>query len=554
MYGPDGTEEGIRQPFKPIEVLSSEAFTKGTHSVQSEAPESVSNRAQSPNYASSKQSSGNAKLLSIAIIVFFSAILVAALYSTSLLWKPGVVIAMSSKLRALLEPAKAVSDCNGRGVWTTSGGCYCDIAWQGSSCDLWVDILRPAGAVRPKSVLLVVEDFSSFDVRHENAINYVALASFLARSGYTIEVLIVGPKSRNFGELQSLCAEKAIRLVWLLNDELHFDSGKGSRTSYLVMRHILNESHLRRFVWEIIIFAGSHGVGHQTISSQRQGLLCIGSHFVILQDTLTPLRRAQLTNGSTSTLVLDKDLLGLDYLQQRATELADTIVFTSKAYLDVAMEQGWRISQHVHILPHLVLSMATERSKVERAEELIPARQTRVTEFVYTGPLNVVGGLNVFLDAIDDLSSRDQEAHRRVFHERQLEITFFGWNDVINDESSLTGEHYIKMRANGWNDRVKWSVHSELHLDKMVKYLTEPGKGRIVVIPAIGDTSPFFLHQALRAGVPVIASDLKSTREIVHLQDRHAVLFPANDTVAIAKSMLDAIEHGGINNCKMSTL
>lgn len=554
MHDPDGMEGDIRQLSQPIKALSTEASAEGTNLAQTELPGTVSNRAVSPNDTGTKEGFGNGKLWGIVIIVLLSALIMTALYISSLPWTTGSIIAMGSKLRSLLKTASTVNDCNERGVWTASGGCYCDIAWQGPYCDHQLDILRPAGAVRLKNVLLVVEYFSPVDVGHENAIHYVTLASLLARSGHIIEVLVVGPKSMDFGRLQKLYAEKAIRLARLPDDELRFDNGEGSRTSYLVMRHILNESHRRKSVWEIIIFAGSRGVGHHTITSQRQGLLCIGSHLVIIHDTLTPLRRAQLVGGSQSALVSDRELLRMDYLQQRAIELADTVIFTSKAYLDAAMEQGWRVHEHVYVVPHLAPPVANEGSEVERAEELIPAKQTHVSEFVYIGPLDIVGGLNVFLNAIDDLLSRDQRAHKPVLRERQLEITFLGWSDVVNDEGDLAGKHYIDARAHDWGSRVRWSMSNEPHLKKMIKYLTEPGKGRIAIIPAIGDISPFFLHQALRAGVPVIASNLQSIQEIIHVQDHHDVLFSVNDTASMAKHMLDVLNHGGINNCKNSII
>ena len=393
---------------------------------------------------------------------------------------------------------------------------------------------------------MVVEFFSPVDVEHENAIYYSTMANFLARNSYQVEVLIVGPKATSFDKVKKIFAEKKVKLSQLPDLELRFENTKAAELSYRVMRYIHEASHSSRSTWEMIIFTGSKGIGYHTLSSQRQGLFCIGSHFVVIHDTLTPIRKAQLTKGSKQALVTDEEALAADYLQQKTVELADTIVVSSKAHLDAAMEQGWRIPDHVYILPYLTVPVANEKSEIERAEELIPARQTQAKEFVFVGALGTAGGLNVALNAIDNILSRDQKAHRKILKDRQLKVTFYGWNDVANDEGDLTGEHYIDMRAYAWGNRVKWNVNSELHLKKMIKYLTERSKGRIAIVSAIGDTSSFFLHQALRAGVPIIASNLKSAQEIVHIQDRRDVLFAANDTVALAKRIIDVLNNGGM--------
>jgi glycosyltransferase involved in cell wall biosynthesis len=445
-----------------------------------------------------------------------------------------------------MSPLKSVFegvDCNGKGI-RLGGSCICDLGFRGSNCALTYDMTRPAGTVRELSVLLVVENFSPIDVERDNAIYYTTLAGFLARSGYTVTVLLTGPPTTNFDQLKKLYGGKKIELTRLL-PAMRFENSLVAEISYRVMRWIVDESQVRRGPWEMIFMLGGKGVGYYTLLAQRQGLLCIGSHIVVGLDGLSPLRRDQFRKGSKNALVTEEESLAGDFLQQRSTEMADTVIASSKALLDYALESGWRVPEHTYILPYLTVPVANEKSEIERAEELIPARQTQVKEFVFIGPLGTVGGLSVFLNAIDNVLSRDQKAHRKILKERQVKVTFYGWNDVTGDDGDITGEQYIEMRSYAWGNRVKWTVNSELHLKKLVKYMTEPGKGRVAVLPAIGDSSGFVLHQALRAGVPVMASNLKSSQELVHIQDRRDVLFAANDTVALAKRMIDVFNNGG---------
>jgi glycosyltransferase involved in cell wall biosynthesis len=128
---------------------------------------------------------------------------------------------------------------------------------------------------------------------------------------------------------------------------------------------------------------------------------------------------------------------------------------------------------------------------------------------------------------------------------RPLKITFWGPNDLVGEDGELTGEHFIESRTFAWGNRVKHLVRSQdSNMKRLVRYLTEPGKGRIAIVPSLVDSSAFFVHQALRAGVPVMASNVRSVQEIVHIQDRREVLFAANDTVALARKMLDAWNNG----------
>lgn len=437
------------------------------------------------------------------------------------------------------------ADCNGHGVKMKNGACVCDLGWRGPACGTAFDMLRASGGIREKAVLLVVDYFSPVDLERDNAVYYTTLAAYLVRSGYVVSVLITGPLSTNFEQLKKLYSSKKIELLALPNWDLRFEGSRITGTSHQTMKFILEESAARGGPWELLLMMGGRGVAYHTVLAQRQGLLCIGSHVVVGLDSLTLLRKGQLQRGSKTAIVAEDDALAADWMQQKAIEMADTVVVASKALLDYAVEMGWRIAEHVYILPYLTVPVANAKTEIERAEELIPARQTQVKEFVYVGPLGVVGGLGVMLNALDNILSRDQKAHRKLLKGGPLKVTFYGWNDVANEEGDLTGEHYIEVRSYAWGNRIKYHVTNEMHLKKLIRYLTEPGKGRVAVIPALGDSSSFMLHQALRAGVPVMASNLKSAQELVHIQDRRDVLFAANDTVALAKRMLDVFNNGG---------
>lgn len=450
------------------------------------------------------------------------------------------------------------SECGGHGIWLEGGGgCICDLGWKGAGCQEVSQLHRP-GKVDPKTVLMVVDWFGPLDLEHENAIYYTTLAGFLAKSGYKVTVMQTRPVGPQWEALKKLYEGRGIRLMTVPNvAELPFELGNDSKVSYWVFRYLADSPS----VYEHVFLLSSSGSGFYTLQAQRQGQICLASHFVVGIDGLTEVRQEQVRKGWTgrpgqpeaSQLVSDRGVLMREWMLQRSVELADTVITTSKALLDSVLEQGWKVPDNVYVLPYLTVPVAaagSDESKSgnniwERADELIPSRQAQVREFVFVGRLGSASGLNLFTSAIDNVLSRDQKAHRKYLKGRPLKVTFWGVNDLVGSEGDLTGEHHIELKAHGWSSRVKWSVRSQDgNMKRLIRYLTEPGKGRLAIVPSLMDSSSFFLQQALRAGVPVMASNVRSAQECVHIQDRREVLFATNDTVALARKMLDAWNNG----------
>lgn len=405
---------------------------------------------------------------------------------------------------------------------------------------------------------MVVDYFGPLDMEHENAIYYTTLAAFLTRSGYRVTVMQTSPPGHQWDALRSLYSGKGIDLVQVPALGLDWENGMEVRKSYEVFRYLTDR---RDPAYELVFFLSQSGAGFYTLQSQRQGLVCLGSRFIVGLDGMTEVKRDQIRKGlaprgplspdaytSPALLITDEGMLTREWMVRRSAELADTVLATSKPLLDSVLEQGWRIPDNVYLLPYLTVPVADagKTAELERADELIPSRQALVREFVFVGRLGTTGGLPVFLSAIDNVLSRDQKAHRKYLKGRPLKVTFWGPNDLVGEDGELTGEHMIEARTFTWGQRIKPLVRSQdANLKRLVRYLTEPGKGRVAVMPSLVDSSAFFVHQALRAGVPVLASSVRSVQELVHIQDRREMLFPANDTVALARKMLDAWNNGG---------
>lgn len=409
------------------------------------------------------------------------------------------------------------------------------------------------GAVQSKTVLLVVDHFGPLDMEHDNAIYYTTLAGFLSKAGYKVTILQTTPPGHQWEALKTLYKGRGIDLVSLPALGLGWENGPEVQRSYEVFRYLVDKPGP---AYELVFFLSPSGAGYYTMTNQRQGLVCLGSHFVVAIDGINEVRLEQYRKGlspkgiqaspESSLLVTDEPMLTREWMLQRSVEMADTVIATAKVLLDSALEQGWKVPDNVYLLPYLTVPVAASTSaEWERADELIPSRQSLVREFVFVGKLGTTSGLPLFVSAIDNVLSRDQKAHRKYLKGRPLKVTFWGPNDLVGEDGELTGEHFIESRAFAWGNRVKHLVRSQdSNMKRLVRYLTEPGKGRIAIVPSLVDSSAFFVHQALRAGVPVMASNVRSVQEIVHIQDRREVLFAANDTVALARKMLDAWNNG----------
>lgn len=395
-------------------------------------------------------------------------------------------------------------------------------------------------------MLLVVDHFGPLDLEHENAVYYTTLATFMARQGFRVTVLQLEPPGPQWETLVALYKGKGVALTQLPRQRhpLKFGGSHEAEQAYRVYRYLVDLDT----GFETVYFLSRQAAGFYALQSQRQGVVCFGSRFVVAIDGLTEVRKHQIRRGQKGVgLVHEASPIRQEWMMQRSVELADVVIASNKALLDAALDQGWRVPDNVYLLPYLTVPVANDKAEFERADELIPSRQAMVREFVYVGPLGTASGLVLFLNAVDNVLSRDAKAHRKYLKGRPLKVTFYGPNDLVNDEGDLSGEHYIEMRAFSWGSRVKWAVKSqEMNLKRLIRYLTEAGKGRVAVVPSLLDSAGFFVHQALRAGVPVMSSSLRCIQELVHVQDRRDILFAANDTVALARKMLDSWNNGGM--------
>ena len=442
------------------------------------------------------------------------------------------------------------------GLLIRNGECFCNLGWKGSTCDTRDTSTLQSSKGPQNSYLLVVDHFSPSDVDAPNAIYHSSLATFLQKSGFSVTVLVLQPPSNKatFDGIVKLFAAQKITVTSLPSlGRLKFGVRPPVETSYRLFRYLADGKDK----WGSVIIASSTGAAYYPLLAAKQGLACLPAQIHLLVEEPGAVATSNILRPNHT--VVDPEVLRVDYLQQKSFELAPVVLVPNKPIHDLIVESGWTLgrSSSLFLVPPLTLPVKQQQldlkassnneELLERADEMIASRQTLVREFVFVGRLGASGGLHIFLNAIDSLLSRDAKSHRKLLKGIPLKVTFFGVNDVIDVEGDLTGEHYIEAKAYAWAGKVKWAIAGgDRSLKRIVKYITEPGKGRVAVVPAITESTSFFLHQALRAGVPVLASNLKCSQEIVHIQDRRDVLFTVNDSSSLAKRLADVWVHGAV--------
>ena len=188
--------------------------------------------------------------------------------------------------------------------------------------------------------------------------------------------------------------------------------------------------------------------------------------------------------------------------EKAALERADCVNAPSSYML------GW-LDRHGVVLPakSQVLPLPL------RGEARIPVRWQRhfaVRDFAFFGRLEPRKGLDIFCDAIDQLSN---DGH-------SFSVTFLGRPGEMPDGESVAD--YIGDRAKNWV--VKWKIISDLGPMDALRYLQQ--EGLAAIIPSHCDNYPNTVLECVGAGIPFLTTNVGGIPEMVREEDRQIVLVP----------------------------
>lgn len=253
---------------------------------------------------------------------------------------------------------------------------------------------------------------------------------------------------------------------------------------------------LKRLNFDVIHFVDYIGLGYFTALAKSQGLFF--SNSILAVTTHSPTLWSRLANAAN---VDDISYLIRDRMERILIESADIVISPSQYMLNWIKGQGWQLPSRQVVIQNLL-----PKKTVDQVPPQIAYKAASVDELVFFGRLEPRKGLLLFCDAIDRVRSSLPE---------DISITFMG--KIGNDYP----EPAILARAEKWGRPVK--VISNLDTFGAIEYLSQPG--RLAVLAALHDNSPYTTLECLFYGIPFISSDVGGVSELIHDLDKERVLY-----------------------------
>ncbi|MCR0983673.1 glycosyltransferase [Roseomonas populi] len=248
--------------------------------------------------------------------------------------------------------------------------------------------------------------------------------------------------------------------------------------------------------FDVIHFVDYIGLGYFTALARSQGLALARTALTVTAHS--PTLWSRLSNLRT---VDDITYMIRDRMEQRLIALCDRVVSPSHYMLRWLQENGFTLPARQHVIPNL---MPRRLAQAGPAPE-DPAAAA-IGEIVFFGRIEPRKGLLVFCDAIDRIRDRLPP---------NIRITFLG----------KTGSDYppasIEARAARWGREVQ--VLDGLDTFQANDYLRAPG--RLAVLAALSDNSPYTVLECLSNRIPFIASDVGGVAELIAPESQDRVLF-----------------------------
>ncbi len=172
--------------------------------------------------------------------------------------------------------------------------------------------------------------------------------------------------------------------------------------------------------------------------------------------------------------------------------------------LNLVKSQGWNITGEVQVI-----------NPIPTVSTLFQGTLDSVRELVYVGPLNSLGGIKVFCDAIDTIAPELGKAG--------VTISFVGTIGTIDD---FTSEEWIEIHASSWDEfGIKWSLHPVSTNQEIIDFLADPALGRLAISPSIADAVPTLNQELYFGGFPLLASQNSGVKDAMEPSHQDALLF-----------------------------
>jgi glycosyltransferase involved in cell wall biosynthesis len=253
---------------------------------------------------------------------------------------------------------------------------------------------------------------------------------------------------------------------------------------------------LKESDYDLIHFVDYVGLGYYTALAKSQGL-CLQNSLIAVT-THSPTLWSRLANAAP---IDDISYMVRDRMERRLIELADLVISPSHYMLRWLRENDFKLPSRQIMLRNL-MPMRMQGSPPAPERSKVPLR-----ELVFFGRIEPRKGLLIFCDAIDRINRQLPSG---------VKITFMG--KVGRDYP----QEVLEVRTAKWNRDVQ--VLSDLDTFQAVDYLH--GEGRLAVLAALHDNSPYTVMECVYHSIPFISSEVGGVAELIAPESRRSVLYP----------------------------
>ncbi|GEP07380.1 glycosyltransferase [Methylobacterium oxalidis] len=316
-----------------------------------------------------------------------------------------------------------------------------------------------------------------------------ALAQALSAAGHDVDLFYTSVyyESGNFAEWYAYYAKLGIKLVSLdiaSTPPVH-PSPTASGDDVTAQSYHVYES-LKSSSYDIIHFVDLRGLGYFTALAKHQGLCLARTRIFVTVHG--PTLWSRFANAGTLD---DITYLIRDRMERRLIEYADLLVTPSKYMKRWLEDNKWILPKQTISLPNLLPGSSSITTK--RFERY---RDGKLTELVFFGRMEPRKGLLLFCDAIDRIDGKLDPS---------ITVTFLG---KLGNQYSIEDIH---RRASRWRRAV--ALQTGFDTFKAIEYLQVPG--RLAVLAAIQDNSPYTVLECLYHKIPFIATEVGGSSELV---------------------------------------
>lgn len=259
--------------------------------------------------------------------------------------------------------------------------------------------------------------------------------------------------------------------------------------------------------FDVIVFQDWRGLGYCSMSAKRSGLAFAATRLVHIVHGPTP-----WLWEANQTVTVDTEGFAAAHIEQRAAELADTVVGPSDYLLDW-MAARWSLPADRRHIFYPTASMVGLRVAPERSDQTgadgAPTDRRALRELVFFGRYEERKGVRIFAQALNRLGAERLRGIGVTFLGRAVPFSAEEITELIDDDvvAALSALTFITDKD---------SLGARTYLS---------GPGRLALIPSLIDNSPNVVIECIEDGISFLAAASGGIPELVAAADRDRVLF-----------------------------